>query len=134
MASQEKPNYAGLALIVLIGWWLVSSLSGSGPAPDPAPGPTPEPIAVIASEHLTATLEFGAALQQHIKATISKLEAGELTTDKETRDYLAAGRKAAHEAAWQPVKEKDVAAFADGWTPQKQIARLKTLIEERPAK
>lgn len=134
MAEEQKPNFAGLILLGVAGWWLVSSLSGSGPAPDPAPVPDPGPVPVIASEHLLATLEFGAALQQHIKATISKLEAGELTTDKETRDYLAAGRKAAQEAAWQPVKDKDVAAFADGWTPAKQIQRLKTLIEERPAK
>ena len=134
MTTQEKPNYAGLILLALVGWWIASAFTSSGPAPDPAPGPHPEPVAVIASEHLTATLEFGAALQQHIKATIAKLEAGELTTDKETRDYLAAGRTAAQNAAWQSVKEKDVAAFADGWTPAKQIQRLKTLIEERPAK
>lgn len=134
MAEQQKPNVAGLLLLILAGWWIVSSITPPGPAPNPAPGPTPEPVPVIASEHLTATLEFGAALQQHIKATIAKLEAGELTTDKETRDYLAAGRTAAQNAAWQPVKEKDAAAFADGWTVDKQIQRLKTLIEERPAK
>lgn len=126
----DKPNYAALILIGVVAWWLVTSMSGSGPAPDPAPGPIP----VVASEHLTATLEFGAALQQHIKGTITKLEAGELTTDQETRDWLAAGRKAAQDAAWQPVKEKDATAFADGWTVEKQIARLRSLIEERPAR
>ena len=127
--DEQKPNYAGLLLIGVLAWWLVTSMSGTAPAPDPTPGPIP----VIASEHLTATLEFGAALQQHIKATIARLEAGELTTETETRDWLAAGRKAAQDAAWLPVKEKDVAAFADGWTVEKQIARLRTLIEERPA-
>lgn len=133
MDTEEKPNYAGLILLLgIVVAGIISTFKSSGP--DPAPGPTPEPVPVIASEHLTATLEFGAALQQHIKATISKLEAGELTTDKETRDWLAAGRKAAQDAAWLPVKEKDAAAFADGWTLEKQIQRLKTLIEERPAK
>lgn len=133
MSTQEKPNWPGLLLIVIIGWLVVSGLT-SGPDPVQPDPEKPEPVAVIASEHLTATLEFGAALQQHIRATIGRLQAGELTTERETRDWLAAGRKAAQDAAWQPVKEKDAAAFADGWTVEKQIERLTTLIEERPAK
>ena len=119
----EKPNYAALLLIGICGYWLFSSMSG--PTPEPV---GPQPVPVVASEHLTATLEFGAALQQHITDTIGKLESGELTTDVATRDWLKVGREAALKAAWMPVAEKDVAAFADGWTVEKQIARLKELI------
>jgi hypothetical protein len=126
--SEQKPNWAGLILLALCGWWVASLFSSSSPkpAPDPAP-PTP----VISSEMDAVTQEADRLLQRHIRDVIQKLERGELTDERETRDLLAAGVKASRDAAWQPVKDRDVTAFADGWTPQKQIQRLRQIIGER---
>ncbi len=124
--QQQQVNFFPLILIVAVGFLMFRSV-GSSPDPSP-PIPEPEPVPAVASEHLTAALEYSAALQQHIKATITKLQAGELTDEVQTRDWLKAGREASLKAAWMPVAERDAVAFADGWTVEKQIARLQALI------
>lgn len=123
--QKQQVNLFPLILIVAVGFLLFRSV---GSSPDPSP-PIPEPVPVVASEHLTAALEYGAALQQHIKKTIDMLQAGELTTETETRDWLDAGRKASLKAAFMPVADRDVEAFRDGWTVEKQVERLRSMIE-----
>lgn len=125
--QKQQVNLFPLILIVAVGFLLFRSV-GSSPDPSP-PIPEPEPVPVVASEHLTAALEYGAALQQHIKKTIDMLQAGELTTETETRDWLDAGRKASLKAAFMPVADRDVEAFRDGWTVEKQVERLRSMIE-----
>ncbi|HQZ65161.1 MAG TPA: hypothetical protein PLY87_08805 [Planctomycetaceae bacterium] len=122
--QQQQVNFFPLILIVAVGFLMFRSV---GSSPDPSP-PIPEPVPVVASEHLTAALEYSAALQQHIKATITRLEMGELTDETSTRDFLKLGREASLKAAWMPVAERDAAAFSDGWTVEKQVARLEALI------
>ena len=79
-------------------------------------------------EIVTAQTDVSRALTRHLRDVIEQLESGKLTDQQATRDLLAAGVKAANQAAWLPVKERDAAAFADGWTPQKQIQRLKLML------
>lgn len=123
--NEQKPNLAGLILLALCGWWVASVfLSSTPPAPEPAPDP------VISSEMESVSQQADQLLQRHIRDVIDKLESGELTDERETRDLLAAGVKASRDAAWKPVKDRDVTAFADGWTPEKQIQRLKEIIGE----
>jgi hypothetical protein len=86
----------------------------------PAPVPT--------SEITVAQADVSRALTRHLRDVIDQLNSGKLTDERQTRDLLAAGVKAANQAAWLPVKERDAAAFADGWSPQKQIERLKLMI------
>jgi uncharacterized membrane-anchored protein len=87
----------------------------------------------ISSEMDVANAEATEALRSHIREVLAKLESGELTDERETRDLLAAGVKAARDAAWQPIKERDAAAFVDGWTVEKQISRLRMIIEQSSA-
>lgn len=123
--STESSGTRGILLLLLcIGWLCYQAMNSQKPEP------TPPPVPAISSEIETANTEASQALTRHLRDVIEQLESGKLTDERQTRDLLAAGAKAAQEAAWLPVKQRDVTAFADGWTPAKQIARLKAMIGE----
>ncbi len=123
MTSREQSTLGPRAiLIAVLGscgfvWW------NSRQLPSPVPVPARQP-----GEIVTAQTDVSRALTRHLRDVIEQLESGKLTDEKATRDLLAAGVRAANQAAWLPVKERDAAAFADGWTPQKQIQRLKLML------
>lgn len=119
--STFGPRLILLAVLGLCCWsWLTSR--PAVPVPDPMPAPVPT------SEITVAQADVSRALTRHLRDVIDQLNSGKLTDERQTRDLLAAGVKAANQAAWLPVKERDAAAFADGWSPQKQIERLKLMI------
>ncbi|MBL8815978.1 MAG: hypothetical protein JNL58_08095 [Planctomyces sp.] len=126
--EQHRPNFAALLLIgvlVFMGWnWIKSQPNTPKPdQPKPVPAETRSELEVASSEETEA-------LRRHLRDCVDKLGSGQLTEERATRDFIAAGRKAATEAAWLPVKQKDVTAFKDGWTAEKQIARLKSMLGE----
>lgn len=63
-----------------------------------------------------------------ITGAIARLEDGRLTTDVETRDWLAEAAKEAHNQAWKTVAEGDAKAFADGWSKERHVERLRAMI------
>ena len=63
-----------------------------------------------------------------ITGAIARLEDGRLTTDVETRDWLAEAAKEAHNQAFKPVAEADAKAFADGWSKERHLERLRAMI------
>lgn len=123
--KQEASPFARVMLIGILIWFASWWFSGSK-----KPQPVPPPVPAAVSEVETANSEATQALTRHIRDVIDELQSGQLTDERKTRDLLAAGVKAANEAAWGPVKARDVTAFSDGWTPAKQIARLKAMIGE----
>lgn len=121
----QQPNFARLLLLIAVGWFLVSVLS---PKTENRKRKTDPPV--ISSEIDKASDQADALLKRHIRDVIEQLENGQLTDERECRDLLAAGVKASRDAAWADIKAADVAAFADGWTPAKQIERLRKIIGE----
>lgn len=65
-----------------------------------------------------------------MSGAIARLEDGRLTTDVETRDWLAEASKEAHNQAWKPVAERDAKAFGDGWSKEKHVSRLREMIKQ----
>ena len=59
---------------------------------------------------------------------IQRLQNGELTSDREVRDWLAAAAKESHNQIWSALAKKDAEAFKDGWTAEKHIARIREMI------
>lgn len=126
MKDDQQPTFGRLFVVLIIIWFASFWFSGSKKI-EPHP---PEPPPVISSEMDKASEAAAQLLKRHLRDVIDKLEHGQLTDERECRDLLAAGVKASREAAWSDIKAADVAAFADGWTPQKQIERLKQIIGE----
>lgn len=122
-ADSEQSSGPGLLVLLVLGY-LAFQFFGSDPV-----SPDPEPSPAIVSELSTAVSQFGSLSERHIRGTIAKLEAGDLTTDRDTRDWLAAGQSAAQRAAFEPVASRDVTAFSGGWTVAKQIERLRGLVD-----
>lgn len=127
--NDQQPNFGRLLLLIALGWLVFSFVSPK--TENRKPKTDPPPPVVISSEMDTATAEADRLLKRHIRDVIDKLENGQLTDEQQCRDLLAAGVKASRDAAWSEIKAADVAAFADGWTPEKQIERLKAVIGER---
>ena len=124
----HRPNVVGLLVLIALGWFVFGLFNQSSSKPVPKPAPEPSPA--ISSEMDSASEQADRLLKRHLRDVIDKLERGELTDERQCRDLLAAGVKASRDAAWAEIKAADVAAFADGWTPQKQIERLKAMIGE----
>ena len=55
------------------------------------------------------------------------VEAGQIKTDVEERDWLEARRKQAQALAFSPVMEAEMAAFEKGWTPTASAALRRQL-------
>jgi hypothetical protein len=122
----KEPNFGRLFVVLILIWFASFWFSGSKKI---EPKPAPEPP-VISSEIDKASEAADHLLKRHIRDVIEKLENGQLTDEQQCRDLLAAGVKASRDAAWSDIKAADVGAFADGWTAEKQIERLKSIIGE----
>lgn len=125
MKDDQQPTFGRLFVVLILIWFASFWFSGSKkiePKPDPRP--------VISSEMDKASEAADHLLKRHLRDVIDKLQNGQLTDEAQCRDLLAAGVKASRDAAWSDIKAADAAAFADGWTPEKQIERLKKIIGE----
>lgn len=123
MTSREQSTLGPRLIFIAVLGCGFAWLNSRQLVPSPVPVPAQQP-----GEIVTAQTDVSRALTRHLRDVIEQLESGKLTDEQATRDLLAAGVKAANQAAWLPVKERDAAAFADGWTPQKQIQRLKLML------
>lgn len=83
----------------------VVALGGCVVQPIPGPDdPQPEPITVSAeSVAHDAVVAYSVLCADAYIAAAEQLEAGTLTGDRETRDFLAGKMQAARDAAFQPV-------------------------------
>ena len=69
----------------------------------------------------------------HAEATADKLASGELTTDTEVWDYLAAGQAPARKAAFMALAKYEQAQFEEneGWSADLHEKILRSYVDER---
>lgn len=118
MTSKWAPLWLAVAGGMLL---IASSKRDDGPQPDP-------PRTVTQIDVLYAN-EADLMVVAHQMA-IRKLQDGSLSTDQQTRDWLAEAMREAHNQTWSIVGEQNAKAFADGWSAEKHVKRLQEMLAE----
>lgn len=116
-------KWAPLWLAVAGGMLLIASSKRDDVKPSPEPPRTVTQIDVLYAN------EADLMVVAHQMA-IRKLQDGSLSTDQQTRDWLAEAMKEAHNQTWAIVGEQNAKAFADGWSAEKHVKRLQEMLSE----
>ena len=91
--------------------------------------PSPEPPRTVTQIDVLYANEADLVIVA-CQAAIQKLQDGTLSTDQQTRDWLAEAMKEAHNQTWAIVGEQNAKAFADGWSAEKHVKRLQEMLSE----
>jgi hypothetical protein len=95
--------------------------------------PGPEPHRTEASQRLaTAHREYERLCRQAAGKAAQLITQGDLTTDKQVRDFQSEANAAARSAAFMPVKEAEQALLGEGrWTAEAHAKLLKDYADAR---
>ena len=94
---------------------VISTLSGGN-----APAPTPPKDSVgVACE------EYEKSFREVSVRTADKLDSGELSTDRESRDYRSRELSAAMKAAFLPLAAVEAGKMSEGWTAEVESSILR---------
>lgn len=98
---------AGLAVLILL-------LPSDNDRPEPVP---PKPPTDIVEKSFDT---YEQLWRTHALKTADKLESGELKTDKDTWEFIAAGQEPARKVAFDEIAKKEQEYFEEngGWTPE----------------
>ena len=105
---------------ILSGIVALSLAFGSSFMPGPDGGDDPPPAPVTEDIVHSSFVTYEKLWRKHSADTAKKLEAGELKSDKETWEFLAAGQEPARRIAFDKLAAKEQEYFekAGDWTPE----------------
>ena len=113
----------GIVSVILAFGLMFGSSFVPGPGPDDTTGP-PVTQDVV---HTTFST-YDKLWRKHATDTAARLEAGDLKTEKETWDFLAAGQEPARRIAFDALaaKEQEYLKQAGVWTPEVHAKLLRS--------